>query len=103
MDKELLGYRNYRALKNNFHKSDFDNVKTLQKFLNEVLTGESDITDEGIKYLNEAGLDIVSKNLAENGGLVESDLYTTEEIQDRLSKLVPHETAKFIAEARNKL
>src|ERR1041385_499710 len=78
MDKELLGYRNYRALKKHFHKSDFDNVKILQKFLNEVLTGESDITDEGIRYLNEIGLDTLSKSLADHGGLIEDNLDTKE-------------------------
>jgi hypothetical protein len=98
---QLLGYRNYKAFKKEFYKSDFDKIKILQKFLNEVLTGESDITPEGISYIREEmGMDVISRGLADSGGLIEDRLFTSEEIKERLSRLEPYETQRFINSAK---
>ncbi len=48
---KILGIRNYNSTKTEFDSSDLTNNKMLARFLEEVFTGESDITPAGLAFL----------------------------------------------------
>jgi hypothetical protein len=51
--KKILGVRSYRSDKNEFSAFDFADIDVLESFLEEVWTGESDITPAGRAFLEK--------------------------------------------------
>lgn len=96
-----LALRNYSSEKKIFYEEDFLNLSLLIEILNEVLTGESDLTVQGKTYLEHR---ISSNNLAQliadKGGLDELKNGTNrEDIETALKNMIPLQTFNFIQEA----
>ncbi len=97
----VLGYRNYRAEKSEFLKEDFENPRTLQIFLNEMSTGESDITEMGKTFLLEKMRSSdLAQLVADLGGVGEDGAFSAQEIEELVRRECPHDTAGFISDAR---
>jgi hypothetical protein len=66
--KKILGVRNYRSDKKEFSVFDFADIDVLESFLEEVSTGESDITPAGKSFLEKHyGLNNLSELLHRRG------------------------------------
>mgnify|MGYP001607132025 FL=1 len=99
----ICGYRNYKSDKGEFFKEDFENPSILQLFLDEMCTGESDITELGkIFLLEKFATTGLAQKVIDIGGVTEDGLESIEAIRDRVQSQKPHEVAMFIAEARLK-
>lgn len=97
---EVLGVRNYNSDKSEFFKTDFLNVDELRVFLNEVATGESDITQKGKDFLLKMDIENVAEKIAVAGGIQEENAMTKSEIINFVKSAQPFFTREFIVEAR---
>jgi len=100
MEKELLGYRNYKPQLGQleFYADDLKNTHILQKFLNEVDTMESDITPAGKAFLlNSENVNLV-ESLEKAGGLIENGYVKKEDILKWLNRVDTNEMAKFLSQ-----
>jgi hypothetical protein len=102
---KVLGVRNYRSEKHEFLVTDFLDLRTLQLFLTEVSTGESDITPAGKTFLDRYyGFEAVAFEFSSKGDFaLGSEASTFEEILEWLKALQPMHTVTFIEEARGNL
>ncbi len=99
----ILGYRNYPSDKKEFFKEDFEDTGTLQEFLDEIITGESDITELGKNVLLEMfDVSDLAQRILDNGGLREVDVTAANQIRNIVLRQEPHVVAAFISEARQK-
>ena len=102
---KILGVRNYEADKTEFCLTDFSDNRILLDFLNEVSTGESDITPAGYTFLNQQ-LDLrkVAEGARKDGvalppyGRGKTDEERIGYFLEFIRNLQPMETALFIAE-----
>lgn len=95
-----LAVRNYRHEKKIFNEEDFSSLPTLILILNEVLTGESDLTMEGKKFIENRYdyLDLANK-IAQHGGLIElKNGRDISAIEKAIRNITPMETYNFIQE-----
>lgn len=102
---KILGVRNYKAEKKEFYVGDFTQSDTLDLFLNEVLTGESDITPAGKAFVERYyGFAKLAMDLAERATLIEfAERTTSDELHTWLKNLQPMETISFIEQARGRI
>lgn len=104
---KILGVRNYRDKngKQEFTVDDFAKLEDLACILDEIFTGESDITPAGKSFLEKYyGFNELAKSLFDSNLL--SERSATEKMEDLrgwLETLEPMETIKFIEEARGNL
>ena len=93
-----LAVRNYHHEKKFFHEDDFSSLPSLILVLNEVVTGESDLTVEGKKFLEERyGYNELAKKIIQHGGLLElSDGQNVEAVESALEKIQPMENRDFM-------
>ncbi len=93
-----LAVRNYRHEKKFFHEDDFSSLPNLILVLNEVITGESDLTLEGKRFLEERyGYNDLAKKIVQNGGLLElTDGQNIEAVESALEKIQPMENRDFM-------
>jgi hypothetical protein len=99
--KKILGVRNYRSDKKEFCVFDFADIDVLESFLEEVSTGESDITPAGKWFLEKHyGLSNLSE-LLHKRGIAHRFVYHGDSaagIEQWLRNLEPMETMAFIEE-----
>ncbi len=97
---KILGIRNYPSAKCEFSVDDFLDFKVLEDFLQEVSTGESDVTPAGKAFLERFyGFAELASRLS-NTFRKDAGLSTAEEVQAWLESLVPMEIIRFIEGAR---
>jgi hypothetical protein len=99
---KILGICNYPSDKGEFSVDDFLDLKVLEGFLQEVSTGESDITPAGKAFLERYfGFAELASELSDafltNVGVRGSELPTW------LESLVPMEIMRFVEEARGNI
>lgn len=102
---KILAIRNYKSDKNEFTVDDFIDLKVLGKILDEIDTGESDITPAGKvflkKYYGNKGL---ANKLVMQKVLTESIKgFSSDELMAWLDNLVPMETISFIETSRGNI
>lgn len=101
---KILGIRNYNHSKNEFFVSDFEDLEILEEFLDELDTGESDITPAGKKFLELFyGYKELGSVLAQRGNLKEFTVTSPEEFDIWLSHKEPMEIMRFIETARGNI
>jgi hypothetical protein len=103
---KILGVRNYKAEKKNFYVGDLIQNETLDRFLNEVRTGESDITPAGKAFIERYyGYEKLAMDLAERATLREfgRERATSDELHTWLKALEPMKTVSFIEQARGRI
>jgi hypothetical protein len=104
--EKILGVRNYRSDKNEFSVFDFADIDVLESFLEEVSTGESDITPAGKSFLEKHyGLNNLSE-LLHRRGIAHRFVYKGDSpagIEEWLKNLEPMGTRAFIEEARGNI
>lgn len=99
---KILGIRNYKSMKKEFFVNDFLELQKLEDFLEEVSTGESDITPAGKLFLEKYyGLEKLSTSLVRRGKFtLYSRPSTFEEFHVWLEELQPMATISFIEKAK---
>ena len=104
-ESKILGIRNYKSDKKEFVVSDLLDTDVLRDFLDEVSTGESDITPAGKVFLNKYfGFKELASRISCNGNFaLREHPATAEEISKWLEELKPMETMTFIEEARGNI
>jgi hypothetical protein len=104
---KTLGVRNYSSDKKEFFVEDFINDKILDDFLDEVDTGESDITPAGKAFIeNYFGFGNLARALLIRNKFFLSKKYVPErlnEVKSWIENLVPMETITFIEKARGNI
>lgn len=103
---KVLGVRNYEADKDEFYSTDFLDSKVLLEFLDEVSSGESDITPAGYVFLNQH-FDIrkVAENARKDGIALppynrgKTDEERIEYFLNFIKNLKPMVTALFMTES----
>jgi hypothetical protein len=103
---KILGVRNYKAEKKEFYVRDLTQNETLDLFLNEVLTGESDITPAGKSFIERYyGFARLATDLAERATLrwFSRERATSDKLYTWLKNLEPMKTISFIEQARGRL
>ena len=104
--RKILGVRNYRSDKKEFSVFDFAEIDVLESFLEEVWTGESDITPAGKSFLEKHyGLNNLSE-LLHSRRSARRFLYKGDSparIEEWLKNLEPMGTMAFIEEARGNI
>jgi len=102
---KILGVRNYKSEKKQFDVADFVQNDTLDLFLNEVLTGESDITPAGKTFIERYyGFARLAIDLAERATLIEfAKRAGSDELYGWLKNIQPMETILFIEQARGRI
>ncbi len=100
---KILAVRNYKHIKKNFDEEDFKSIKTLITILNEVVTGEADLTVEGKNFLVEFyGSSKLAEKIVENGGLDEvTDGKNAAVVKETIDSIVPMQTINFIKESQS--
>jgi hypothetical protein len=99
---KILAIRNYKAEKTEFFTDDFLNIPDLEDFLEEIHTGESDITPAGKSFLQHYyGFDTLADLLSERDSLsLNKEASTSEAIKSWLENIKPMEIFAFIEESR---
>lgn len=101
---KILGIRNYKSDKKEFLVNDFLNEKLLDEFLDEVYSGESDITPAGKSFLkNYFGFEELAASLFKRNPSflsIESSSDKVNEVKHWLENLEPMGTIKFIEETK---
>ena len=84
-----------------YYSEDFLESDSLIYIMNEVFSGESDVTDDGKKFLKEFwGHENLAHILMGNGKF-DYD-YSEQELLNYLAEMVPNEVGDFIREAQEK-
>jgi hypothetical protein len=103
---KILGIRNYRSHQQEFHARDLIDLAVLADLLQEVQSGESDITPAGLAFLSQYyGADFLSRSLVTAGYKFYYVSACSHEVQvnawrDWLQTVVPMELSRFIETAR---
>jgi hypothetical protein len=102
---KILGVRNYKAEKRKFDVGDLTQNDTLDLFLNEVLTGESDITPAGKAFIERYyGFEKLATDLAERATLMFGrERASSDELYAWLKNLQPMKTISFVEQARGRI
>lgn len=99
--RNILGYRNYKSDKKEFFKEDFESLEVLREFLEEMFTGESDITGIGREFLlQRLRSSDAAQRVMDLGGVRILNVKTAQELIGAVERQKPHEIAMFIAEAK---
>ena len=103
---KILGVRNYKHEQSEFFVKDFTDLDLLEPILNEMFTGESDISPAGKRFLEEyygignlAELLFRRENIKEMGWSFPS----IQEIEEHINNIVPMEAIMFIETARGNI
>jgi hypothetical protein len=93
-----LAIRNYAHSKSFFDDEDFQSVEVVISVLNEVLTGECDLTSQGKIYLEDKyGYVKLAQEIVNCGGLVELENgKDVKSVELFLQNIKPMETSDFI-------
>lgn len=99
---KILAVRNYESDKEEFAVDDFIVLENLEEVLDEIDTGESDITPAGKSFLEKYyGFDKLSDLLSSRNKLLESiGEFSVNDLRSWLENLEPMVTATFIAKSR---
>lgn len=101
---KILGIRNYKHSKKEFFMEDFLNLKSLDGFLEEVGTGECDITPAGKAFLEKYyGLGELANLLANEIPTEDNRAKYKEDITRVLKYLEPMQTMSFVEQARGNI
>jgi hypothetical protein len=102
---KILGIRNYKSDQQVFMVHDFQDIRMLRNILDEIFTGESDITPAGKVFLEKYhGFKELSDKISSDGEFaLEGHQATSEEILRWLEELIPMEIISFIEEARGNI
>lgn len=93
-----LAIRNYHHDKKFFDEIDFHSLPSLVLILNEVITGESDLTVDGKTFLEKHyGYRELAQKIVTHGGLIElTDGQNTDAIEIALKRIRPMENRDFM-------
>ncbi len=99
---KILAVRNYKSDKKEFTTDDFIELKTLGSILDEIDTGESDITPAGKSFIAKYyGFNNLAKLFVSENVLTESIAdFSSDKLGLWLEGLEPMETIRFIEESR---
>lgn len=103
---KILGVRNYKSNKEVFLVSDFLDEKTLDMFLDEVYSGESDLSPAGKCFIeNYFGFKNLATSVSNRNPsfLSERSPNNIVMIENWLKDLLPMQISKFVGEARGEL
>ena len=99
--EKVLAIRLYKSENQKFHSNDFLRLDVLKNCLNEVITGESDLTEDGKNFLSEYySLEELAQSLVEIGGLDEGPFLTKNQIMDWFKSVKALDTLDFIDSVR---